>query len=139
MGNKELFQKVKKLNLPISEYALFGSAPMGIRKLRVCRDIDIIVTKKLWNEYSGKPEWKLAKTQNQDEYSDGLRNNNIELWKDWWLGWDIKRLIREAEIIDGLPFVKLKYVLKWKKFTARKKDLKDVKIIEKFLKTKKLN
>lgn len=68
-----------------------------------------------------------------------MRNNNIELWKDWWLGWDIKRLIREAEIIDGLPFVKLKYVLKWKKFTARKKDLKDVKIIEKFLKTKKLN
>ncbi len=44
MTNKELFKKVKNLNLPIGDYALFGSAPMGIRGLRECHDIDIIVT-----------------------------------------------------------------------------------------------
>lgn len=137
MTNKELFQKVKNLNLPIGEYALFGSTPMGIRGLRDCYDVDIIVTEKLWNEYRNKPEWTLKKSEEPDKYSDGLRNDNIELWKDWWPEWDIKKLIQEAEIIDDLPFVKLEEVLKWKKYVAREKDLQDVKIIENFLNKKK--
>ncbi|MDP2856193.1 MAG: hypothetical protein Q8N90_03725 [bacterium] len=60
------------------------------------------------------------------------------MWKGWKPGqWDIKQLIREAEIIDGLPFVKLKYVLKWKKLSGREKDLKDIETIERFLQTQK--
>ena len=51
--------------------------------------------------------------------------------------WDIKQLIKEAEIIDSLPFVKLKYVIEWKKQNNRKKDLKDIETIEKFLRTQK--
>lgn len=133
MTNNELFKKVKDLYLPIGEYALFGSVPMGVRGLRECHDIDIIVTEKLWNEYRDKYGWSLVKTQHENKYSDGLRNNDIEMWKDWWPKWDIKKLIQGAEIIDGLPFVKLEEVLKWKKHIAREKDLKDVKIIEKFL------
>ena len=133
MRNKKLFQEVKRLNLPIGEYALFGSTPMGVRGMRECHEIDIIVGKKLWNEYRDKTEWKLVKTEDQNKYSDGLRNNDIELWSYWWSGWDIEKLIKEAEIIDDLPFVKLEKVIEWKKFRAREKDLKDLKIIEKFL------
>lgn len=133
MTNKKLFQKVKDLNLPVGKYALFGSAPMGVRGLRDCHDIDVIVTETLWNDYKMKPDWSLARTKNKDKHSDGLRNDNIELWKDWWPEWDINKLIQEAEMIDGLPFVKLEEVLKWKKQIAREKDLMDVKIIEKFL------
>jgi hypothetical protein len=132
MGNKELFQKVKELNLPIGEYALFGSAPMGVRGLRECHDIDIIVTEKLWNDYKNKSEWKLMEIREDNNYFEGLRNDDIELWKDWWPGWNVDKLIQEAEIIDGLPFVKLEEVIKWKRFRAREKDLKDVEIIEKF-------
>lgn len=133
MANKKLFQKVKNLNLPVGQYALFGSAPMGIRELKECHDVDIVVTEKLWNEYLNKSGWGLIKTQHKDKYSAGLRNGDIELWKDWWPKWDIKKLIMDAEIINNLPFVKLKEVLKWKKQIAREKDLKDVEIIEKFL------
>jgi len=137
MGNKELFQKVKELNLPIGEYALFGSAPMGVRGLRECHDIDIIVTEKLWNDYKNKSEWKLIEIREDNNYFEGLRNDDIELWRDWWPGWNVDKLIQEAEIIDGLSFVKLGEVIKWKRFRAREKDLKDVEIIEKFLQTKK--
>jgi len=42
-------------------------------------------------------------------------------------------LIDDAEIIDGLPFVKLEYVVKYKKQDGREKDLKDIETIEKFL------
>lgn len=133
MTNKKLFQKAKDLNLPFGEHALFGSAPMGVRGLRDCHDVDIIVTETLWNDYKMKLNWSLVRTKNKDKCSDGLRNDSIELWKDWWPEWDINKLIQEAEMIDGLPFVKLEEVLKWKKQIAREKDLRDVKIIEKFL------
>lgn len=139
MVNNELFKKVKDLNLPIGEYALFGSAPMGIRGLRECNDVDIIVTEKLWNEYKSKQGWKFKRVKGYDsnKYFEGLQNDDIELWKDWWPKWDIKNLIQEAEIINSLPFVKLEKVLKWKKYIAREKDLKDIKIIEKFLQNNK--
>lgn len=133
MKNKDLFKKVKDLNLPRGKYALFGSAPLGIRKLRECRDIDIIVTENLWNKYNGKSGWKLKKTI---QGSECLENDGVELWKDWKPEiWDIEQLIREAEIIEGLPFVRIKYVIEWKKLSARKKDLKDVEIIKNFLRT----
>jgi hypothetical protein len=43
-------------------------------------------------------------------------------------------LINESEIIDDLPFVKLKEVLKWKKMRNKEKDKKDIELIKKFLK-----
>ncbi len=132
MNNNELFQRVKELGLPIDKYALFGSAPLGVRGFRDCHDIDIIVTEDLWNEYKSK-NWEV---RTMPHGSQGLLNGEVELWKDWKPGqWDIEQLIREAEIIDGLPFVKLERVLEWKRLSGRDKDLKDIEIIEKFLRT----
>jgi len=130
--NQELFQRVKELNLPIGEYAIFGSGPMGIRNLREMHDIDLIVSDRIFNEYSNKQGWRIKEIYG---YRDWLINDNleVEMGRDWHEGWDVEGMIKEAEIIDGLPFVKLDYLIKWKKFFGREKDLKDVEIIEKFL------
>jgi hypothetical protein len=134
MSNKGLFQRVKELKLPIGKYALFGSAPLGIRKLRDCHDIDIIVTEDLWNKYKSK-NWEIKVMPCCGQC---LWNDEIELWKDWYPGkWNIQRLIDEAEIIDGLPFVKLEYVVEWKRQYGREKDLKDVESVERFLRIQK--
>lgn len=131
MKNNDLFQKVRELKLPQSKYALFGSAQMGIRNLRDCRDIDIIVTDDLWNEYENKNGWQKAITLAGDPC---LLKDNIEMVKIWRPGkWNTEELIREAEMIDGLPFVRLERVIEWKKLNAREKDLKDIEIIEKSL------
>lgn len=134
MSNKELFKKAKELNLPVGRYALFGSAPIGVRRLRECKDIDILVTEDLWDEYRNKSEWELKITSRGTEY---LCRGDIELWKNWRpVIEDVGKIIREADIIDGLSFVKLEEVIKRKKIMGRGKDLKDVELIEKFLKNK---
>jgi len=135
MSNNDLFQKVKDMKLPIGKYALFGSAPLGIRGLRDCHDIDIIVTEDLWNEFC-RNNWNIKFSEFGNPF---LCNDEIEMGKDFWKPglWDITKLIREADIIDGLPFVKLERVLEWKRLMAREKDLKDIEIIEKFLRNRK--
>jgi hypothetical protein len=62
---------------------------------------------------------------------------NIEVVRDM-LPWfdDLDTLIDDADIIDGIRYVKLEHVLKWKKEMNREKDKNDIKIIEEFLKAR---
>jgi len=137
MKNNALFQKVKELKLPENKYALFGSAPMGIRGLKECSDIDLVVTEDLWQEFKNKQGWEYKITENSVEYIQNS-DSNIEIWHDWrpWYQ-DVMPFIDNSEIIDNLPFVRLEYVLEWKRQFGREKDLKDVEIIEEFLRIKK--
>lgn len=120
--------ELKRLKLPEGEYVIFGSGPLAVRKIRGTKDVDIIVKAGLWKKLSLK-------------YKPGNGNvihiGNIEVYKDWkpWLG-SIGSLIESADMINGLPFVKLKFVLKWKKLFNREKDKRDIKLIKEFLKKK---
>lgn len=134
-NNGNLFQRVRELHLPVGKYALFGSTPLGVRGLRNCNDVDIIVTEDVWDEYK-ENGWEVRLTACAGEC---LWQNDIEFLKSWGPGeWNIQQLIDDAELIDGLPFVKLESVLKWKKLYGREKDLKDVERIEEFLRTRTL-
>lgn len=131
--NKDLFEKFRELNLPIGKYAIFGSGPMGIRGLKECNDIDAIVLSDIFEEYKNKPEWKFE--ENKGWGNGLLEYMNIELLRNWGPGtWNVQEIINEADIIDGLAFVKLDKVLEWKKIMNREKDKKDIEIIEGYLK-----
>jgi len=135
MDTNELFESVRKLNLPIGKFILFGSAPIVVRGLRECRDIDILVTEDVWESYRNKPEWKLKETPKGSEY---WSHGDIELWKDWNPPLqNIEKVIKEADIINGLPFGRLEDVVKRKKIRGQEKDLKDIELIEEFWRTSK--
>lgn len=133
MKIKNLLKKVKKLNLPKNQFAIFGSGPLAIRKIRNAKDIDLIVVEDLWQKYKNELGWKYKITKNGVEYIKS--DDNIEIWHDWrpWYQ-DITKFLESVEIIDGLPFVKLEYVIEWKKKFGRQKDLEDINLIKKYLK-----
>ena len=129
---EKLLEELKKINLPKSKFAIFGSGPLAIRNIRKSGDINIIVKEDLWNQLSKKHKVIENKV---------IKIGNIEIYKNWkpWLE-DTNRLIEDSDIIKGLRFVKLKYVLEWKKkdYRGREKDKKDIQLIEDFLKNNNL-
>jgi len=130
-----IIKKFLSLNLPTDDYAIFGSGPLyahGI--IKNPRDLDIIARGKAW-----KKALKLGKPQKLPLGDKVIRlfDGKIEIINAWSPGkWDTDKLIDTAEIIEGIRFVNLKTVLKWKKRVARPKDLKHIKMVEEYLNKK---
>ena len=129
-----LIKKLLSLNLPTDDYVIFGSGPLyacGI--IKSPNDLDVVVRGEAWKKVLklGKPQ-KLPFGNKAISLFDG----KIEIMNAWAPGkWDIDELIDTAEIIEGIRFVNLKTVLKWKKRMARPKDLKHIKMIEEYVKS----
>ena len=122
-------EELKKLNLPQDKFAVFGSGPLAIRKIRESEDVDIIVKPELWEKLIKK--YPLEK-------ENLIKIGKIEVYKDWLnLSDRIDEMIDNAEIIEGFPYVRLKYLLDWKRWMGREKDIKDIKLIEDYLKNEK--
>lgn len=138
--NQEKFSLVKKLNLPIDQYALTGSGALGIRNLREIADIDIIVTSPLWNilaaKYGVTDENMTRKIVFPGGLIEAFGENSFygrEKEKD---ALTIADRIAKSEIIDHLPFESLETLIKFKRKMGREKDLVDISLIEKKLNEK---
>ncbi|GMR19022.1 MAG: hypothetical protein BMS9Abin34_146 [Patescibacteria group bacterium] len=125
---KDLLRKLKGLDLPKGEFAIFGGSVMEVHGLRKAHDLDIIVTRSLWR--------KLVERFPVGKFSDGSPGiflENIEIMRGPGFGFDPEELVRSAEIINEIRFVRLEDLKEWKRRMGRKKDLKDIKLIEDYL------
>jgi len=129
---QKLFKELKKLNLPINQFSVFAGASLAILKIRESGDIDIIVKEELWKKLSKK--YKIQKRG----LSECIDIKDIEIWHDLLpLSKDVDKYINNSNIIDKIPFIKLKYTLQWKIAYNREKDQNDIKLIKDYLKKKK--
>ncbi len=129
MNFEEIVKKVKELYPPPGEYALFGSVPLAAHGIRESHDIDMIVTPELYERLKTTPGWHEADIPRHPRL---ITNGVFECDMNWNYGEylpDPKRLINEAEMIDGVAVVRLSEVLEWKLAFARPKDIKDVELI----------
>ncbi len=134
----DIIQKVKSLNLPVGQYAVFGSAPMAIRKIRESHDIDMVVTEELYQHLKDHG-WKDKVSNNGSKM---LHKDEFEVGMSWEFGEykpDVANLIQNADMFEGIPFVKLEEVLKWKKAWGRDKDQVDIKLIEEYMQMQNLD
>ncbi len=120
-----LLAELDAIKLPAGEYAIFGSGPMAVRGWREANDLDVIVTQPVW-------DWLLGKYDVRDPHgTPRISFGDVDLFRDWGPGvWNLDRLIDEAELIDGRPYVQLESVLAWKKLRGKPKDEPDIKILE---------
>jgi len=127
-----LFEELKKLVLPQGEYAVFGSGPMWVRGIRVANDIDIIARGVAWEQT--RANGKMITKEDSGLECVQFVEGKVEVYHGWYPGeWDIDEIIDTAEIIDGIPFVRLEYVIDWKKKMGREKDKKDLALIQEYL------
>lgn len=131
----DLIQKVKAINFPLGQYAVFGSGPMVLHGLRNSQDVDLIVTSDFYTQLKLDPKYEIKHWADGAEY---LADGNFEITNTWDYETykpNIEKLIEEAEIVDGVPFVQLSQVMLWKRAFGRDKDFKDIELIEEYLKT----
>lgn len=138
--NAEKFDSLRAFNLPIHEYLIIGSGPLGIRNIKAIGDVDIIVTPTLWDMLAGQygivVEDGVEKISLPggivDAFHEKSFNNLIQAPAT-------ESRIKTAEIIDGLPFDSLENVLYFKRKMGREKDIHDIHLIEIALYKKRLN
>lgn len=127
-----IFEKAKELNLPFGKYVIVGSGLLDALGIRPASDIDIAVTKDLYEELKKDNTW-----QKEEHY------DQIFLQKDIFtiipkLNWEkyettAEDAINSASVINGVPFMSPEELLKFKKALGREKDLNDIQILEKMV------
>ena len=132
----KIFSRIRKFKLPLGEYAVFGSALLDVWGIRKAKDLDIIVTPKLYKRLKSKKEWKekLANGFKILENKDANITTVQDKPTDGNYFPDRLQLIKNAVIIKGIPFVRIEEVIACKKAYNRKKDIKDIKAIESYVK-----
>jgi hypothetical protein len=124
----EVIAIIESLGLPKGDFALHGSAPLlAYRLVDEINDLDIVSRGAAW-EYATS----LAPTQ-RGEKDDVVRPQaGVEIFNGW-LGDDSNELIAGATVIEGVPFVSLEAVLRFKRRLNRPKDEKHIRLIEHYL------
>jgi hypothetical protein len=123
---KLLFDRLRALGLTPGEHAVFGSGPIAVRGLiDSVRDLDVIVLGQTWQQVKDLGEVVM---QGDDETVD--MGNGLTFGRSWRYGaFDIEKLIDDAEIIDGLPFVRLDAVIEFKKIADRPNDREHLRVL----------
>ncbi len=118
-----LFNRLRGLDLPSRDYAVFGSGPLAAKGIiPYCSDLDVLCRQMLWDTISqvGVTEFLPAYNVTLTSLFDGA----ITFGTQWGIGkFDIDELIDTAEIIDSLPFVRIEHVVAYKTIRASAKDL----------------
>jgi len=116
-----IFDLLRSLDLPTADHAVFGSGPLIVRGIvEPTNDLDVI---------SRGAAWEVAAAAGDLEVlSDGaviaaFFGGIITIGTRWAMGdFDLDELIDTSEMIEGIPFVLLKYVVAYKRFADRPKD-----------------
>jgi hypothetical protein len=128
----ELFALLRSLELPIGDYAIFGSGPLLIRGIiDESGDLDVISRRAAWARARECGEIVHLGENGAEIVScfGGL----VTIGQSWAYGdFDLDELIDDAEMIDGLPFVRLEHVVAYKIAAGRQKDLEHLEMLARF-------
>lgn len=114
------------MNLPLNQYWITSGAALVIHGVKdTTRDIDLGCTTELVEAFLKKG----CKCKVVEDNSRIVEvNDNIEILENWF--------VEKIEFIEGLPVGTLESIKKQKAELGREKDMKDIKLIDEFIKRK---
>ena len=130
---EKALEELKLLHLPTNEYVVVGVCCFAIYNLRDTADIDILVTKELWDELV----FKHPITQHENYQSINIKN--VEILGGVNPAWtpngfiDVLNIILNSKQINNINYASLEYIKHVKLKLNRPKDLIDIELIDEFL------
>lgn len=127
--NVKHIDKLKKFGYPLNEMLIVGSGTMSLYGLKENNDIDLWVTKKVYDKML--KDDRFSSNGKMLETKDGLieADHRFICVKQ-----PVEYYLKKATIVNGFYFMSLDNVLDWKKCMGRPKDHEHIKIIEKYMK-----
>lgn len=131
-----IFEELEKLQIPPDEFVVLGSGILAALNIREAEDIDLLVNPELFEKLKNDG-WEYEVIEIEGKPRDMISKGNIQAFKDFW--WQDKTLSPEegivrAQKINGINFISLQTLLEYKKTAKREKDIRDVFLIEEYLK-----
>ena len=132
--NQTFAERVKELGLPLDQIIIIGSGILDQLGIRQSADIDVATGRAVLEKLAGDSDWVRKLDKNQRRYLV-KRDESIEIWD----GWEIDgRIVEYDELLDyaveydGVKFVSLDFLRRWKNWCGREKDMQDVRLIDKW-------
>lgn len=133
MSFKELIKELDALNLPKDQYVVVGSGAMAAHNIREANDFDILPTWNLWEKL--KISYDVVMHEGNENINLGsiqfLGRNNI--FRDESIC-TLEEMIGTADKIEKINFLRLDLLKRYKTILGREKDLKDIELIDNYLK-----
>ena len=122
-------EKIKKLGIKQDDYVVIGGAVLEALHLRDTMDIDIVVSDEVYTRYRDKKHWK---EYVQDNGKRVLVHNSYNMMRTW-MGNSLKRLKRDAFVVDGVSLMNIQMLIESKRHLGRRKDLADITLLKQYL------
>lgn len=130
--NQTFAERVKELGLPLDQMIIIGSGILDQLGIRQSTDIDVAVDRAVLEKLAGDSDWAKKLDKNQRQYLV-KHDGSVEIWD----GWEIDgRIVEYDELLgyaveyDGVKFVNLDFLRRWKSWRGREKDIQDVRLID---------
>ncbi len=130
MNLAEVETLVRAADLPLGDFAIFGSGPLLVRGIiAAVNDIDILARGPAWERAQRIGE--LVPLPEHGVSVISAHDGVLTIGTVWAIGdIDVAAAIDGADIISGLPWVQLELVAEYKRAAARPKDLEHLRLLE---------
>ena len=125
--------KVKALNLPLDQIIVIGSGILDQLRIRPASDIDLAVSSDLMKKLSEESSDWIKKFDDNQRFYFVKDDGSAEVWDGWEFDGQVVSydgLLDYAVKYDGVRFVDLEFLRKWKSWRGREKDVRDVELID---------
>ena len=128
---RPVVEMVKSLGLNINDYVVIGGGVLEVLDLRQTVDVDLVVSKSVYRKFKDLG-WK---EYIQDDGKKILSKRGYKIMMHY-MRRDLRRLTKYSFIKNGVRFMGINDLIESKERLGRSKDLEDIDLLNKYLKSK---